>query len=457
MDTSGVTKYLDNNIEMFTAELIEWLRIPSISTLTNHTGDVRRAAEWIQEKLRDIGFDSPERIETEGHPLVYGEWMVDEKQPTLLIYGHYDVQPTDPIELWKSPPFEPIIENGNIYARGVSDDKGQIMIVAAALQAWARVAGAPPINIKILLEGEEEAGGASIADYVANNQEKLAADAVLICDTHMPSPEQPSLITGLRGILYTELKVTGPKTDLHSGSYGGVAPNPLHALCLIISKLKTEDGTIQIPELQAAIPTPTAAEKKFYEDDPLNIEQALCDEMGVASLVGENQFPALERLGARPTLEIHGIAGGFTAEGAKTVIPAEATAKISMRLPPSLAPDTVFGWLEQSVSRYAPKGYEVTISNIHAGSGVDVNQDNRFFQQAKLSLEESFTAVPVLLKEGGSIPVAALFDQELKTPIVLMGFALPDDNIHAPNEKFSLQQFSLGMQTVADYLARIRV
>lgn len=261
MDTSGVTKYLENNIEMFTAELIEWLRIPSISTLTNHTGDVRRAAEWIQEKLRDIGFDSPERIETEGHPLVYGEWMVDEKQPTLLIYGHYDVQPTDPIELWKSPPFEPIIENGNIYARGVSDDKGQIMIVAAALQAWARVAGAPPINIKILLEGEEEAGGASIADYVANNQEKLAADAVLICDTHMPSPEQPSLITGLRGILYTELKVTGSKTDLHSGSYGGVAPNPLHALCLIISTLKTEDGTIQIPELQSAIPTPTAAEK----------------------------------------------------------------------------------------------------------------------------------------------------------------------------------------------------
>jgi acetylornithine deacetylase/succinyl-diaminopimelate desuccinylase-like protein len=225
----------------------------------------------------------------------------------------------------------------------------------------------------------------------------------------------------------------------------------------MISQLKTADGTIHIPELQAAIPEPTALEKKFYEDDPLNIEQALCSEMGISKLIGENDFPALERLGVRPTLEVHGIVGGFTAEGAKTVIPAEATAKISLRVPANLDPNKVFVWLEKRVKQLIPEGYTVTISNIHAGSGVNVAQDNRFFQEALLSLEKTFTSPPVLLKEGGSIPVAALFDQELKSPVVLMGFALPDDNIHAPNEKFNLQQFLSGMKTVADYLGRLKI
>ena len=454
---SSLTRYIDDNLSSFTDDLIEWLKIPSISTLPEHKADVHKAGQWVNNKLKTTGFPETELIETEGHPLVYGQWLVDPAQPTLLIYGHYDVQPADPLELWNSPPFEPVIENGNLYARGASDDKGQVMLVIAALKAWAEVAGGPPINIKVLFEGEEEAGGASIAAYVTKNQKKLAADAVLICDTHMPSPEQPSLITGLRGLIYTELKVTGSKTDLHSGSYGGVAPNPIHALCLMISQLKTADGTIQIPELQAAISQPTAAEKKFYLEDPLNIEQALCSEMGISELVGEQNFPALERLGARPTFEVHGIAGGFTADGAKTVIPAEATAKISLRLPPSFNPDEVFGWLEKRVGQLAPAGYTVTISNIHAGSGVNVDQNNRFFQEAILSLENTFNKTPALLKEGGSIPIAALFDEELKTPVVLMGFALPDDNIHAPNEKFNLQQFSRGMKTVADYLGRLQV
>ncbi|BHH82498.1 dipeptidase [Desulforhopalus sp. 52FAK] len=455
--TSDIALYLEKNLSSFTDDLIDWLKIPSISTLREHKEDVHRAAEWIREKLESTGFDVAELVPTKGHPLVYAEWIVDKTQPTLLIYGHYDVQPADPLELWDSPPFEPVIKNNNLYARGASDDKGQVMLVMAALKGWAEVMGAPPINIKILFEGEEEAGGASIETYVTTHQEKLAADGVLICDTHMPSPEQPSIITSLRGIVYTELKVTGSKTDLHSGSYGGVAPNPIHALCLMIAQLKTEDGTIHIPKLQEAILTPTPSEKEFYQDDPLNIKQALCDEMGVSKLVGENNYPALERLGARPTLEVHGIAGGFTAEGAKTVIPAEATAKISLRLPPNMEPNTVFGWLKQRVKELAPDGYEVTISNIHAGSGVDVHQDNRFFEEAITSLEKTFTTPPVLLKEGGSIPVAALFDQELNTPVVLMGFALPDDNIHAPNEKFSLQQYSLGMKTVADYLGRLRI
>lgn len=455
--TSKLTTYLEANLSEFTNDFIEWLKIPSISTLPEYKSDVHRAAEWIQDKLTETGFDSPELIETDGHPLVYAHKVVDPAQPTLLIYGHYDVQPADPLELWKNPPFEPTIIDGNIYGRGTSDDKGQIMLVFAALKAWHAVYGAPPINIKILLEGEEEAGGISIAEFVPKNREKLAADGVLICDTHMPNSKQPSLITGLRGIVYTELKVSGAKTDLHSGSYGGVAPNPIHALCLMISQLKTEDGKIQIPELQDAIPTPTSAEKQFYQEDPLNIEKALREEMGVSALVGEDSYPALERLGVRPTLEVHGIAGGFTAEGAKTVIPAEATAKISLRIPPSFDPDMVFHWLQESVKRVSPQGYTIQLKNIHSGSGVDVKQDNRFFKEAAASLEAVYGKAPVLLKEGGSIPIAALFDQELHTPVVLMGFALPDDNIHAPNEKFNLQQFFLGMQTVANYLERLKV
>jgi acetylornithine deacetylase/succinyl-diaminopimelate desuccinylase-like protein len=451
-----IKEYLQTNLSTLSQELMEWLTIPSISTLPEHNKDVRQAAVWIQNKLTTTGFHQPSIIETTGHPLVYAEWIVDSTQPTLLIYGHYDVQPTDPLELWQNPPFEPEIREGNIYARGASDDKGQIMLVIAALQAWIAVAGKPPVNIKILLEGEEEAGGEAIADYVIHNKEVLAADAVLICDTHMPSASQPSLIAGLRGILYTELHVTGAKTDLHSGSYGGVAPNPIHALCLIISQIKTEDGTIHIPQLQAAMPTPLETEKAFWKEDPLNIEKALCEEMGVSHLVGENDYPALERLGLRPTFEVHGIAGGFTGEGAKTVIPAKATAKISLRLPPNYNTNEVFSWLEKGVKQLSPQGYKVELKNIHAGDGVIVDQDNHFFQEAARALETAYDKPPVFLKEGGSIPIAALFDKYLRTPVVLMGFALPDDNIHAPNEKFNLQQFHMGMKTVADYLGRLR-
>lgn len=455
--TAQLTEYLQDNLSTFTDKLVDWLKIPSISTLPEHKDDVHLAALWIQNALTETGFTEPELITTEGHPLVYAHWLVDPAQPTLLIYGHYDVQPTDPLELWNNPPFEPTIKDGNIYARGASDDKGQIILVLAALKAWSAVAGKPPINIKILFEGEEEAGGASIATYVMNNTEKLAADAALICDTHMPSTNQPSLITGLRGILYTELKINGAKTDLHSGSYGGVAPNPIHALCHIISQLKTADNKIQIPELQAAITAPTSAEKEFYKNDPLGMEQSLLTEMGISELIGESGYPPLERLGVRPTLEVHGIAGGFTTAGAKTVIPAEATAKISLRIPPNFDPNEVFIWLTKSVKRLSPKGYTVQLTNIHAGSGVTVEQNNPFIAKAASSLEKIYSKPPVFLKEGGSIPIAALFNQELHMPVVLMGFALPDDNIHAPNEKFNLQQFFLGMQTVADYLGRLKV
>ncbi len=455
--TSAITrnKYLDDNQNRFIEQLMEWLAIPSISTLSEHKDDVRNAADWVRNRLAEIGFPTSRIIATTGHPLVFAEWQVDDRQPALLIYGHYDVQPVDPIEQWNSPPFQPTIRAGNIYCRGASDDKGQIMLVLAALEAWIKVDGALPVNIKILLEGEEEAGGASIAAYVQENPEHLRADAVLICDTHMVRADQPSLVTGLRGVLYTEIAVTGAKTDLHSGSYGGVAPNPIHALCVLISRLKGEDGVIHIPELASAIPAAGAAEKLFWQEDPLHIEKALCTEMGVTELAGEKDYPPLERIGLRPTLEVHGIRGGFTAEGAKTVIPASAVAKISLRLPAGLEPNEVFGWLDKAVQRHMPAGHIVQVTNLHAGKGFYIPPGAPALLAAADALESIYGKTPVFMREGGSIPIASLFNEVLNVPVVLMGFGLPDDTIHAPNEKFSLEQFRKGMKTVADFLGRL--
>lgn len=449
-------EYIEKNQEKFIGELRDWLAIPSISALSEHNDDVYAAAEWVRNKLVFLGFSEVRTIPTNGHPLVYTELKVDENQPTLLIYGHYDVQPVDPVAEWNTPPFEPQIRDGNIYGRGTTDDKGQIMVVLGALEAWLKTDGRLPVNVKILLEGEEESGGAGIERFVERNPDLLQADAVLICDTHMVSETQPSLVQGLRGILYTEIAVTGARTDLHSGSYGGVAPNPIHALCVLIDRLKGEDGVINIPELHQALVQPDLGEKAFWDDDPLHIAESLKQEMGVATLVGETGYPPLERLGVRPTLEVHGIRGGFTGEGAKTVIPAEALAKVSMRLPAELDPYEVFGWFEKAVQKNLPAGHQATATNMHAGRGVSVQADNPFFKAATDSLAATYGNRPVLMREGGSIPIAALFDSVLQAPIILMGFGLPDDGAHAPNEKFSLSQLRLGMLTVADYLERVR-
>jgi len=453
--TIKTNDYLETNYSRFLDQLQEWLAIPSISTLSEHKNDVLDAAEWITERLSSIGFGDARIIPTKGHPLVYAQKLDSSHQTTLLIYGHYDVQPVDPINEWLSPPFQPTVRNGNIYARGASDDKAQVMLVLSALEAWIKAEGFLPVNVKILLEGEEEAGGNSIAEFVKNNPELLRADGVLICDTHMVRPDQPSLVTGLRGILYTEVTVSGAKTDLHSGSYGGVAPNPLHALCVLISRLKGEDGRLHIPEIAAAIPTASAAEKKFMQQDPLHIGDALLREMGVIELVGERDYPPLERLGLRPTLEVHGIRGGFTSEGAKTVIPATAMAKVSLRLPAELDPDEVFGWLDKAVRLNMPSGHSARLTNLHSGRGFAIDPDNPLIRAAAEALEETYGRQPVFMREGGSIPIAALFDQILQAPVVLMGFGLPDDTIHAPNEKFSLKQFTMGMKTVAVFLGRL--
>lgn len=450
-----VDMYINDHQERFLEDLKGWLRIPSISTLPEHAADVRRAAEYATNQLKQIGFEQVELVQTQRHPLVYGEWLKAAGKPTLLIYGHYDVQPVDPVNLWDSPPFEPTIRNGNIYCRGACDDKGQTMLVLKALESLMKANGALPINVKVLIEGEEEAGGESIEHYVKTNPARLRCDATLICDTHMPAKDIPALITGLRGIIYTEVEVHGAKQDLHSGMYGGVAPNPLHALAIIISRLKDADGHIHIPGLYEHVRKPTHAEKEFWHHDPLHIGHAMLEEMGVSQLSGELEYPPLERLWARPTLEVHGIIGGFVGEGAKTVIPAVAKAKISLRLPPDLKSEEVFKLFERAVKDVAPAGITVTVHNLHNGEGVLVSPEAAPVEAAAQALKEVYGKDPVFIREGGSIPIAALFYEILNVPLVLMGFGLPDDNLHAPNEKYSLDQFFKGIHTVASFLEKM--
>ncbi len=447
--------YIAENEDRFLEELKDWLRIPSISTEPEHAGDIRRAAEYAADQLKHIGMEHVEVIQTQGHPLVYGEWLKAADKPTILIYGHYDVQPVDPVNLWDTPPFEPTIRNGNIYSRGACDDKGQVMLVFKALESLIRVHGTLPVNVKVLIEGEEECGGESIEHYVRTNPERLHCHSAFICDTHMPAKDIPALISGLRGIVYTEVEVQGARRDLHSGSYGGVAPNPLHALAIIISRLKDADGHIHIPGLYDKLRKPTHAEKSFWQHDPLHINEALLEEMGVSQFSGELEYPPMERISARPTLEVHGIVGGFTGEGAKTVIPATATAKISLRLPADLQSREVFTLFEQAVKDVAPADVTVKVRNIHGGEGLLVTPDTPPMVAAAAALKEVYGKDPVFLREGGSIPIAALFNDILNVPIVLMGFGLPDDNLHAPNEKYSLDQFFKGIRTVASFLQKM--
>ena len=447
--------YITEHEDRFLEDLKGWLRIPSISTLPEHNADIRRAGEYAVQQLQRIGFEHTELISTAGHPLVYCEWLHAPSKPTLLIYGHYDVQPVDPVDLWESPPFEPTIRNGNIYCRGACDDKGQTMLVFKALETLMTVNGALPVNVRVLVEGEEEAGGESIEAFVKAHPERLQCDAAFICDTGMPAADIPDLIYGLRGIIYTEVEVQGARHDLHSGSYGGVAPNPLHSLAIIISRLKDVDGHIHISGLYDKMHKPTQEEMSFWQDDPLHINEALRDEMGVKQLAGELEYPPLQRIGARPTLEVHGIAGGFTGEGAKTVIPAVAKAKISLRLPPEMKPNDVFSLFERAVQEYAPPDVTVTVRAIHSGEGVLVSSASVPIQAAAAALKEVYGKDPIFTREGGSIPIAALFDEILHAPVVLMGFGLPDDNLHAPNEKYSLDQFFKGIRTVVSFLSKL--
>ncbi len=447
--------YITENENRFLEDLKGWLRIPSISTLPEHAGDIRRAAEYAADQLRRMDFEQVQLIQTQNHPLVYGEWLKAQGKPIVLVYGHYDVQPVDPVELWESPPFEPTVRGDNLYCRGACDDKGQTMLVLKALESLLEIHGTLPVNVRVLIEGEEEAGGESIDHYVRAFPASLRCDAAFICDTGMPSKEIPALVNGLRGIIYTEVAVRGAKSDLHSGTYGGVAPNPLHTLAIIIAGLKDAEGHIHIPGLYDKVREASEQEKAFWHDDPLHLNEMLLEEMGVSQLTGEIEYPPLERIWARPTLEIHGISGGFVGEGAKTVIPAIAKAKISLRLPADLKSDDVFVLLEQRVMELAPAGVEVTVRKVHGGEAVMVPIDTPPMQAAASALREVFGKEPVFIRGGGSIPIAGLFHDILGVPVVMMGFGLPDDNLHAPNEKYSLSQFYKGLRTVARFFEKM--
>ena len=449
---ANVDQYVEENRERFLAELIELLRIPSISTLPESQADVQQAADHVAARLAEAGLDNVEVIPTERHPLVYGEWLGAPGKPTVLCYGHYDVQPPDPLEEWESPPFEPALRNGNLYARGAADDKGQMYTHIKAVEALRAVTGTLPVNVKFLIEGEEEVGGASIARYVADNGEKLRADVALVSDTAMYAEGMPSLCTGLRGLIYAEVSASGPARDLHSGLYGGAAPNAVYGLIELLAKAKDDNGFIRIPDLYEDVELPAPEEKASWQQLPFDESEFLEKEVGAPALIGEPGYSVLERIWARPTFEVHGIAGGFTGAGSKTVIPARATAKVSFRLVPRQDPDRVVAHFEDWVAANTPRGIRTEVKILAASPAVSVNPSHPAIQTAAKALSEAFGRRTVFIRSGGSVPVVGDFARHLKIPTVMMGLGLPDDGLHSPNEKFSLVNFYTGIKAVARFL-----
>jgi len=444
--------YYEQHHDSYLEGLKTFLRIPSISTLSEHKPDIRRAAGFVRDELEKAGLQQAQLIEGEGNPLVYAEWLGAAGKPTVLFYGHYDVQPPDPLDEWKSPPFEPDIRNNNIYARGSADDKGQTYILIKAVEGLLKQHGRLPINVKFLIEGEEEMGGEHIEAYVASKPARIKADAAVICDTEMFAPELPTICVGLRGIIYGELVVEGANHDLHSGVYGGAAPNPLQAIAEILSTLKDRQGHIQIPGFYNRVVPPSAKEREAWARLPFDETEYKEKEVGVKELVGEPEIPLFERLWARPTLEVHGIRGGFIGEGAKTVIPARALAKVSMRLVADQDPDEAVAQLKKAVAAACPKGVTAEYKPIHQAPPSLVNPDNRFIQAAAEAMKQVFGKETAYIRSGGSIPIVAAFDEYLGIPSVMMGFGLPDDNLHAPNEKLYLPNFFRGIEAVARYI-----
>jgi acetylornithine deacetylase/succinyl-diaminopimelate desuccinylase-like protein len=444
--------YYQQHQSKFVEGLSTFLRIPSISTLSEHKQDIRRAAEFVRDELLAAGMTAAELIEGKGNPLVYAEWTGAPGKPTILFYGHYDVQPPDPLDEWKSPPFEPQIRGNDIFARGSADDKGQVYIQIKAVEGLLKTTGKLPVNVKFLIEGEEECGGEHIEAYVRSKPPRLKSDAAVVCDTEMFAPDLPTICVGLRGIVYGELFVEGANHDLHSGMYGGAAPNPLQAIAEIICALKDRDGHIKIPGFSDRVVPPSPVEREAWARLPFNQKEFTEKEMGARELVGEPGVPVLDRLWARPTLEVHGIRGGFTGEGAKTVIPARAVAKISTRLVGDQRIDEAAQQIKAAIKAATPKGVTAEFKVLHAGAPSLTNPDNRFIHAAADAMKQVFGKETVYIRSGGSIPIVGVFDQYLGIPSVMMGFGLPDDNLHAPNEKFHLPNFFRGIESVARYL-----
>jgi len=445
-------QYAQAHGERFVEELKEILCIPSISTLSAYNHETYRAAEWFRDHCANIGLHKAEVIDTAGHPMVYAEWLgAGPDAPTVLVYGHYDVQPADdPRQEWLSPPFEPEIRGGNLYARGATDDKGQTFIHLKVFESFMQTTGTFPVNLKIMIEGEEESGSQNLHPFVHANLDRLACDVVVISDTEVLSPTQPSITYGLRGMVYTELEVFGPATDLHSGVYGGVVHNPAQALAEIIAKLHDEKtGRVAIPGFYDEVLSLSAADRAAFAEVPADDYQ---QQTGVPALWGESDYTPLERVGARPTLEINGLVGGWTGQGGKTVIGASALAKISCRLVPHQNPERIFELMKAYIAQITPPTVRSELRSLgHNAPAVLVPLDSKAMQAAAGAFEATFGAKPFFTRSGGSIPVVAIFQSDLRVPVLLMGFGLPDDNLHAPNEKLTLSMFHKGVETMSHF------
>jgi acetylornithine deacetylase/succinyl-diaminopimelate desuccinylase-like protein len=448
--TTDLESFFSTNEQRIRDELFELLRIPSVSARSEHDADTARAAEWVAQSMRDAGLQATVHP-TAGHPVVVGEWRgAGPAAPTILAYGHYDVQPAEPLELWHSPPFEPTLRDGKIFARGSVDDKGQLFLHIKALEALLRTRGALPVNVVLLAEGEEEVGSEHLAAFIESHADLLRADGVVISDSAMFAPGLPSILSSLRGLAYFQIDVRGPATDLHSGSYGGAVVNPAMALARILATMHDGNGRVAIEGFYDRVQDWGAAARDQIRALPFD-EEHFRAETGAPALGGENGYATLERLWMRPTCEINGLLSGYTGEGAKTVLPSSAMAKVSCRLVPDQDPAEIERLMRTHVERFAPKGVTVTVTPLHGGRPWRASLDGKLFDAARRALAAAFGREPVVTGEGGSIPVVGDFQRILHTPVLLMGFGLPGENAHAPNEWMSYDNFTTGLRAVAGF------
>jgi acetylornithine deacetylase/succinyl-diaminopimelate desuccinylase-like protein len=444
-----IKEYITKNKDRFLAELFEWLRIPSISADNKYKADIRRAAEFLRTKLVEAGAENVEICETAGNPIVYGEKIIDPALPTVLVYGHYDVQPPDPLNLWTSPPFEPVIREDKIYARGSCDDKGQVYMHVKAFEAMNKLK-LLSCNIKFMVEGEEEVGSDNLGLFVSQNKSKMKADVILISDTAMISLEHPSITTGLRGLSYVEVEVTGPNRDLHSGVYGGAVANPINILCSMIASLHDENGKITVPGFYDGVVELTEDERLEINKAPFDLDDYKRD-LKIKEIKGEKNYTTLERTGIRPTLDVNGIWGGYTGEGAKTVLPSKAYAKISMRLVPNQRSVEITDLFTKHFRSIAPAYVEVKVTPLHGGEPAVTSTNSFAYKSASKAFEDVFGKIPIPMRDGGSIPIVALFKKELGLDTVMMGFGFDTDAIHSPNEHFGVKNFMIGIETIVSF------
>ncbi|MBB5179551.1 acetylornithine deacetylase/succinyl-diaminopimelate desuccinylase-like protein [Planomicrobium koreense] len=451
MNAKQIDQYFKDYREQHLEELKAFLRIPSVSSLSEHKDDVRKGAEWLKTSMQEAGLENAEIFETDGHPVVYADWLHAEGKPNVLVYGHYDVQPVDPLNLWETPPFDPHVRDNKLYARGASDDKGQTFMHVKAVEALLKLNGELPVNIKFIVEGEEEIGSPNLPKYVEQNLEQLKADLIVISDTGMQGPGRPAVCYGLRGLAGIQIDVKGPKGDLHSGLYGGAVQNPLHAIVEILQSFRDKEGVIQVEGFYDDVLEVSDKERAEFAALEFDLEQEKKD-LGITEDFGEKGYSFIERTWIRPTLEINGITGGFSGEGIKTVLPAEASSKITCRLVPNQDPDDIVAKLRAHVEAHKPAGVTVNISEFDKGQPFLTPYDHPAIQAAGRSYERVYNVKTAFTRMGGSVPIVAVFDQVMGLPVVLMGFGLSSENFHAPNEHFHLENFDKGLRVISDYL-----